>query len=99
MIFRKRSTNIFFWFGLSVGLLASGLAYLYYLRGEHNPVPGLAWMILFPGSLANGDLETGPPAAELFKVGFYSFLNGCIYGLVGLGVLKLKSVLNAMKHE
>ncbi|MCL4524814.1 MAG: hypothetical protein M1453_08355 [Acidobacteria bacterium] len=98
MLFTTRLSNILFWIGFSVGLLVSALGYWLYDIGSHIRL-GIAFLILFPGSLARGDLEVGPLAAEIFNALWFSSLNGCIYGAIGWAVVKLKSKLSGKTHH
>ncbi|MBI1738674.1 MAG: hypothetical protein HYR58_05450 [Acidobacteria bacterium] len=92
MVSVKLTRSLFF-LGLGIGLVASALAFMGYYLNISFPRVEAFFFILFPGALANGDLERGPFSAELFKAVIFSLINGCIFGCVGMLVVKTRYML------
>jgi len=91
MHFEPKLARVCFWVGLGVGPLLVGLARLLIHFGVYYPSIGLLFLILFPTTLFTFDLNLGDsPFVEALLVAICSYLNGILYG--ELGVLASKQM-------
>ena len=86
------------WFAGVGFAIAIFLTWLAYYQNSHNVYYGLdgVYLLLFPPSVGLMATENAGVVGQVVTVAFVSLLNAALYGVIGLGVGKLRAKMKAL---